>query len=461
MDREPEELQFLGSFGIYKEACKIIFSWRKIFTQITIALIIPLTFIFLAHIEISGILLSKIHHNEITLDQTQIDSPKYNKITDHISSEWATIWLFKITYFIFFLVLSLLSTSAIVYTIACIYTAKEVTFRKVMSVVPKVWKRLMVTFLVSFLIIFVYNIVAVLTLILVVLLIGNTKFGEIILVLLIIIYLIGLLYVSIVWHLASIVSVLEDVYGVQAMIKSKNLIKGKMGVAIFIFLKLNIAFTIIQVTFERLVVHGESLGMGNRVGYGILFFLLLLILILFGLVVQTVIYFVCKSYHHENIDKSSLADHLEVYQGEYVPLKEKDLQLEQLFEFPAFANIRIRIAPNVLTFTIMVNACCKDDWIWLKKWRTWVLKQMINGNVDLGEMEAGNGVLRLMSKRGISRNVVTCTLLIKGYCKQGKMHETEEALRVMKEELSLVTDELDYGVLLDGYCRISKMNEGS
>ncbi|KAF8377097.1 hypothetical protein HHK36_030470 [Tetracentron sinense] len=331
MDREPEELQFLGSFGIYKEACKIIFSWRKIFTQITIALIIPLTFIFLAHIEISEILFSNILHNQMALHHTQIDSPKYNKITDHISSEWTTYWLFKITYFIFLIVLSLLSTSAIVYTIACIYTAKEVTFRKVMSVVPKVWKRLMVTFLVSFLIIFVYNIVAILTIISVILLILNSKYADGILLLLIIIYLIGLLYISIVWHLASIVSVLEDVYGVQAMIKSKNLINGKMGVAIFIFLKLNIAFTIIQEAFERLVAHGESLGMGNRVGYGILFFLLLFILILFGLVVQTVIYFVCKSYHHENIDKSLLADHLEVYLGEYVPLKEKDLQLEQVY----------------------------------------------------------------------------------------------------------------------------------
>ncbi|GAU34592.1 hypothetical protein TSUD_15070 [Trifolium subterraneum] len=35
-----------------------------------------------------------------------------------------------------------------------------------------------------------------------------------------------------------------------------------------------------------------------------------------------------QSYHHENIDKSALADHLEVYLGEYVPLTAKDVQLE-------------------------------------------------------------------------------------------------------------------------------------
>lgn len=51
---------------------------------------------------------------------------------------------------------------------------------------------------------------------------------------------------------------------------------------------------------------------------------------LIALVVQTVIYLVCKSYHHENIDKSILADHLEVYLGEYVPLNGKAVQMESL-----------------------------------------------------------------------------------------------------------------------------------
>lgn len=83
----------------------------------------------------------------------------------------------------------------------------------------------------------------------------------------------------------------------------------------------------IQVLFENLVVIGFVGGLPVRIGVGILCFLLLVKVILFGLVIQTVFYFVCKSYHHENIDKSSLSDHLEYYFGEYVPLKEQDVQL--------------------------------------------------------------------------------------------------------------------------------------
>lgn len=41
----------------------------------------------------------------------------------------------------------LLSTVAVVYTIASVYTGRELTVKKVVSVVPKVFTRLLITFL--------------------------------------------------------------------------------------------------------------------------------------------------------------------------------------------------------------------------------------------------------------------------------------------------------------------------
>ncbi|XP_057505360.1 uncharacterized protein LOC130788625 [Actinidia eriantha] len=330
MDREQEEMQFLGLFGIYKESYKIIFSWRKIFSKITLALILPLSFIFLAHIEISELLFWKILHTEIQLDRTPVGTRRYEKLSDVMSEERINYWLFKIAYFTFLLIFSLLSTSAVVYTIASIYTAREVTFRKVMSVVPKVWKRLMVTFLCTFATFFLYNLVTVLILFMWVVTIAYTSVGSVAFIIIVILYAIGFVYLSIVWQLASVVTVLEETYGFRAMIKSKDLIKGKMWIGIIIFFKLNLSLLAIQILFERLVVRGWSISVLGRVGFGMLCLLLLFMLFLFGLVIQTVIYFVCKSYHHENIDKSTLSDHLEVYLGEYEPLKAKDVQLEQV-----------------------------------------------------------------------------------------------------------------------------------
>ncbi|MBA0612720.1 hypothetical protein Godav_013295 [Gossypium davidsonii] len=328
MDREQEEMQFLGFFGIYKESYKVIIACRKIFSKITLSLILPLSFIYLVHMEVSSLLFRKIIHTKVELDEAQSPA-KAQKLHDLISNEMAYFWLFKAAYFTLFLIFSLLSTSAVVYTIACIYTARELTFGKVMSVVPKVWKRLMVTFLCTFLTMFVYHVVAIFIMVSsVILLLGNDAVDAVLAILLVL-YFVGFLYMTIIWHLASVISVLEECYGFQAMLKGKNLIKGKLWVAIIIFLKLIISLVIIQAAFQSLVVHGSSLGIAMRVVYAIICFLLLSKLILFVLVIQTVIYFVCKSYHHENIDKSALSDHLEVYLGEYVPLKAKDVQLEQ------------------------------------------------------------------------------------------------------------------------------------
>ncbi|MBA0856186.1 hypothetical protein Goshw_024477 [Gossypium schwendimanii] len=328
MDREQEEMQFLGFFGIYKESYKVIIACRKIFSKITLSLILPLSFIYLLHMEVSSLLFKKIIHTKVELDEAQSPA-KAQKLHDLISNEMAYFWLFKAAYFTLFLIFSLLSTSAVVYTIACIYTARELTFGKVMSVVPKVWKRLMVTFLCTFLTMFVYHVVAIFIMVSSVILLLGSDAVDAVLAILLVLYFVGFLYMTIIWHLASVISVLEECYGFQAMLKGKNLIKGKLWVAIIIFLKLIISLVIIQAAFQSLVVHGSSLGIAMRVVYAIICFLLLSKLILFGLVIQTVIYFVCKSYHHENIDKSALSDHLEVYLGEYVPLKAKDVQLEQ------------------------------------------------------------------------------------------------------------------------------------
>uniref|UniRef100_A0A251S9L8 Polyadenylate-binding protein 1-B-binding protein n=1 Tax=Helianthus annuus TaxID=4232 RepID=A0A251S9L8_HELAN len=291
MDREQEELQFLGLFGIFKESYKIIVSWRKIFAQITLTLILPLTFIFLAHIEISHSLFKDIKHTEF---EKEITRP-----------------------------------AAVVYTIASIYTGRELTFKKVMSVVPKVWKRLMVTFLCMFAAFFVYNFFAASIIVICFVILPNSVVSAIILYVVLIVYLMGFVYMTVIWQLASVVSVLESSYGIKAMTKSMDLIKGNRVVAVAIFFLLNLSLGLIQFLFSLMVVHGSSYQAWKRVGFGVLCFVLLLALFLFGLVIQTILYLVCKSYHHENIDKGDLSNHLESYLGEYEPLNGKEVQLEQ------------------------------------------------------------------------------------------------------------------------------------
>ncbi|GLT68132.1 hypothetical protein SLA2020_403900 [Shorea laevis] len=270
MDREQEDLRFLGFFGICKESFKIIFSWRKIFSQSLWLSSSHSPSSSLPTLQISQLIFFNILDHEYSRDQTQKNTTNYAKLSDHISSEWDAFWAFKAAYFTIVLI-------SLYFPPPPLFTPSPPSTRPKKS--PSR----------SF--------------------VGFSAFGVAIFVLLLIFYLIGSVYITIVWHLASVVSVLEDVYGFKAMIKSRVLIKG------------------IAAVFEIFVVLGMVPGLGIRILVGILCCLFLFKVILFGLVVQTVIYFVCKSYHHENIDKSSLKYHLGVYLGEYVPLKEKDVQL--------------------------------------------------------------------------------------------------------------------------------------
>ncbi|RVX03270.1 hypothetical protein CK203_020024 [Vitis vinifera] len=292
MEVEPEEMKCLGVVGIYREAYKIIFSWRKIFTQITLAFILPLSFIFLAHIEVSDYLLANIIDNENNLVETQIGTLKYNKIAHLLFSELATLCLFKAAYLLFTLIFSF-------YPLPPVLRLSHSCS----------------TFLISW-----------------IAFMAPSNTGFLILFFLVIFYLVGLVYMSIVWQLANTVSVLEDSYGIEAMKRSRELIKGKVGVAVFIFFKLGFFNIIIQAAFQRLVVHGESLDMINRAEYAIICFLLHVMLVLFGHALHTIIYFVCKSYHNENIDKLALSDHLEAYSDhqDHVPLKGEDVKPGQL-----------------------------------------------------------------------------------------------------------------------------------
>jgi hypothetical protein len=137
------------------------------------------------------------------------------------------------------------------------------------------------------------------------------------------------MYISTVWYLTSVVSVLEDkYYGLAAMRKSNKLIKGKRTTALALFL-LNFTFCrVIGKLFVYAVVDGRSHGVGiaARAVYGTLLLGLLCFVNLMGKLTQGVLYFVCKSYHHESIDNNSS---FKVYNvGDYEPLKASNNQLK-------------------------------------------------------------------------------------------------------------------------------------
>lgn len=177
-----------------------------------------------------------------------------------------------------------------------------------------------------------YNFVFVLSLVLLVIAVDTDNsfllFFSIVVILLL--FLVVHVYITALWHLASVVSVLEPVYGFAAMKKSYELLKGRVRYAAVLVCGYLLICGVIGGMFSVVVVYGgDSYGVFSRIVIGGFLVGVLVIVNLVGLLVQSVFYYVCKSYHHQGIDKSALHDHLGGYLGEYVPLK-SSIQMENL-----------------------------------------------------------------------------------------------------------------------------------
>ncbi|KAI3904025.1 hypothetical protein MKW92_047986 [Papaver armeniacum] len=306
MNREPAN-KSMGFFGIYKEACKLTAANKKIFSQITLTLLLPLTFFLLSEIRI------------LTCSKTE------TPWIDNGSS--IARYLYHILLFIFII----LSTSSIVYTIACFYTSRDITYKKATGATVKLWWDLIVTFLWCFLFLAIYTSVT-----LGLLWSWFSADRNEIRSLILIIYLsvpafAGLTYILVVCNIAIVVTVLEkDLYARTALAKSMRLIKGKIWVSCAVFMSLGITFGGIVFTYCYLSVYGrKEISMVGRVFVGIACHVLMAIWIHILFVLHTVVYFVCKSVHNEEI--STVATHLEVPVIHLVvQIKEVQIQIEQV-----------------------------------------------------------------------------------------------------------------------------------
>ncbi|KAL5699496.1 hypothetical protein ACHQM5_030389 [Ranunculus cassubicifolius] len=156
--------------------------------------------------------------------------------------------------------------------------------------------------------------------------------------------------------------------------------------------------------------------------------------------------------------------------------------------------------PNVVTYTALVNALCKQgrvkevqdlvckmenegvvlDAVFYSSWicgyfDKGVLKEafrkhwkmlgkgimpdtvsytiLIDGFSKEGNLEKAVGFLNEMKKGGLRPNLVTYTAIIRGFCKRGKLEEAFSVFKKIKD-IGITVDEVTYSTLIDGLCRV-------
>ncbi|KAH6771175.1 Son of sevenless protein [Perilla frutescens var. hirtella] len=205
-----------------------------------------------------------------------------------------------------FVTLSLLSKAAVVYSVDCTYSRKKFDYSKFYVIIGKVWKRIVFTYLWGCVIMS-----GCLTLFLVLLVVVSCVFlimgfpSDLILYPAMVVGLIfSIIFANaiIICNTAIVISVLEDVSGPQALLRSSSLIKGQTQVGLMIFLGSTIGMAFVEGLFEHRV---KTLSYGDgssRIWEGPLLVVMYSFVVMIDSMMSTVFYFSCKSYRLESAD---------------------------------------------------------------------------------------------------------------------------------------------------------------
>ncbi|KAL7132782.1 hypothetical protein ABFS83_12G097000 [Erythranthe nasuta] len=209
-----------------------------------------------------------------------------------------------------FITLSLLSKAAVVYSVDCTYSRRKFDSSKLYVIVSKIWKRVVFTYLWVCLVVS-----GCVTLFLVLLIVVSSVFflimgfpSDLILYPAMVVgflFSVVLANTIIICNIAIVISVLEDVSGPQALLRSSSLIKGQTQVGLLIFLGSTIGMAFVEGLFEHRV---KTLSYGDgssRIWEGPLLVVMYSFVVLIDSMMSAVFYFSCKSYRMESANEEN------------------------------------------------------------------------------------------------------------------------------------------------------------
>ncbi|KAI3950055.1 hypothetical protein MKW98_008500 [Papaver atlanticum] len=198
-----------------------------------------------------------------------------------------------------------------IFTIASHYVSKPVSCVFILFAIPRLSKRILITFLYALPLMigayvanfaFFYLIDTI------------PKLNNVIATMFAIIYIFFVtgvdVYIVAFWNLANVILALEpNVHGLSAMKRSKQLLRGKTIIATFLVLVYLLA------TFTILFIVGLVMVINIHIIIRILLVVFCVIIMagvnFLGLIGQSILYYACKSYHNQVIDKEVLYAHLD------------------------------------------------------------------------------------------------------------------------------------------------------
>ncbi len=205
-----------------------------------------------------------------------------------------------------YITLSLLSKAAVVYSVDCTYSKKKFDVSKFYVIIVKIWRRVVLTYM--WVCMLIVGCVTLFFVLLIALCNAFAVIGFLPDMIVYVVMVVGLLFsvifanAIIICNIAIVISVLEDVSGPQAMLRSSVLIKGQTQVGLLIFLGSTIGMAFIEGLFEHRV---KTLSYGDgssRIWEGPLLVIMYSFVVLIDSMMSAVFYFSCRYSNMEASD---------------------------------------------------------------------------------------------------------------------------------------------------------------
>ncbi|KAK7400881.1 hypothetical protein VNO78_12190 [Psophocarpus tetragonolobus] len=303
-DRNYHQMQSMNALEILRETVRILRfnSWG--FMAITVVLICPVSAVLLSNVIVEESIVKNLSIRLMLVAQTS--GLPLRPIIKHSCQRFAETVVSSAMCFPLYATLLLLSKAAVVYSVDCTYSRKKFDASKFCVIVGKVWRRILITYLwvctviVGCITLFCVFIVAFCG--------ALSVLGFSPVVVVYCLMLVGLVFsvvfanAIIICNIAMVITVLEDVSGAQAMLRSSVLIKGQTQVGLLIFLGSTIGMAFVEGLFEhrvRTLSYGDG---SSRVWEGPLLVVMYSFVVLIDSMMSAVFYFSCRSSRMEILE---------------------------------------------------------------------------------------------------------------------------------------------------------------
>ncbi|PIA58867.1 hypothetical protein AQUCO_00400012v1 [Aquilegia coerulea] len=272
---------------------------KNIFFLIILSTLIPYSLLIFATIYSLTTIITDLSMNAIPLVRMNPKSAQYVEQFFIMKEDSMLILLVKIFFFLLMSAVSLFSMVATIHVSAMSYLERELTLKDLSLKLKKNWIRPVITWFYFTLMSAGYFVLVRPLYVLLVLNKGSVIVAAIGIALFLLVIFLNI-YLVIVWMLSLVISVLEDCYGLQALGKGEQLMKGRKGVGFGLITFISLILLGANAFVAMINKHHQTVTIRFSVMY-IMLTLAILVKIL-SMMMYTIFYFDCKQYYGEPVE---------------------------------------------------------------------------------------------------------------------------------------------------------------